>query len=221
MISTSRRFLVFTLLFALGGTLSSASPAASNLVSWGTSAPGPIPDGTFVSIAAGKGSQHCLGVLTDGTLAVWGTSYGPAPSGTYTGTYALVCAGYFVPGAGVNSTIAALDGKLYFGCEDQRIYCVDAGALTQAWRTDTLGSAVTSSTAISAPTGVLFTTSSNGRILAFDAETGDDLWEYDLRYLQGENWTTAQIKSRPAIGNDRLFVVAGDDSGRKLYCFGP
>jgi len=141
--------------------------------------------------------------------------------GAYEGTNALVYAGDFSPTASVYSTITTLGGRLYFGCEDERVYAVDSDTLSQVWQSAALGSAVTSSSAISAPTGVLFTATSNGSIIAFDAETGDHLWQFNLHDPLGENWTTAQIKSSPAIANDRLFIVAGDGSERRLYFFGP
>ena len=141
----------------------------------------------------------------------------------YSGLYSTSAAG----GGNVYSTIAAMDGKLYFGCQDGWAYCVDASSMTQVWKTPTtFGSAITSSSAISASTGVMFTSSVNGRILALDTATGGKLWEYDLQDPQGENWTDAQAKASPATAYNKLFVVAGGNkqgggTERRLYCFAP
>ena len=128
-------------------------------------------------------------------------------------------------GEGIYSTPAAWppeNGDLYFGCWDQRIYCVDPSDMSLVWRTDTYASRVFASCAISSPTEVLFTATESGRILAFDAQAGGDpLWDYDLRSAQQGNWPGAQILSSLAISSGRLFIVAGDSTKRRLYCFGP
>jgi outer membrane protein assembly factor BamB len=128
---------------------------------------------------------------------------------------------YSESGEGIRSTPATWDGHLYFGCQNGRVYCVDASDMSLAWRTEAYGSPITSSCAFSMSSNVMFTATYDGRILALDSETGDQLWEYDLRDPQGENWPAAQILSSPAISGNCLFIVAGDSTGRKLYCFGP
>jgi len=98
---------------------------------------------------------------------------------------------------------------------------VDADDLSLNWRTEPLGSAVVSSPGISATACALYCATSDGRVLALSPQTGQVLWDYDLRDPQGEDWSTAQVRSSPAIVVNRLFIVAGDSSNRKLYCFGP
>lgn len=120
----------------------------------------------------------------------------------------------------VLSTPACWNGDLYFGCNDQYIYCVDAS--TFAWPEHSkknLGSAVYGSPAISSTAGLVFVGSLNAKVYALDASNlANERWSYDIRTV--DNKPNAKIQSSPAVVDGQLFIVAGDSSNRYLYCFG-
>lgn len=129
----------------------------------------------------------------------------------YTGAYSTEAA--------VLSTAAAWDGRIYFGCMDGYVYCGDAtlSPPRQVWRTQ-MGSAVVSSPAVSAPTGFVFAATLNGKVYALDPG-GTETLLYDIRTQ--DNLQDATVRSSPAAALGKLYVVAGDENGRYLYCFGP
>jgi outer membrane protein assembly factor BamB len=112
----------------------------------------------------------------------------------------------------VYSTVAAYNGKLYFGNQGGSMYCVDAATFSQADWTASLGSPITSSGLISTSTGLLFICTENGMVYALNIANGTSAWSY--------NTSKSTIKSSLAASNGRLYVVAGDNSGHYLYCFG-
>lgn len=120
----------------------------------------------------------------------------------------------------VNSTLAVFNGKLYFGSIGGSMYCVDAESFSQPDWVVNLGSPVTSSALISAPTGALFTCTENGVVHALSVADGSPLWSFNTSADLSASTTT---KSSPAASNGKLYVVVGNSniSGRYLYCFGP
>ncbi|MCL5105228.1 MAG: PQQ-binding-like beta-propeller repeat protein [Armatimonadetes bacterium] len=131
---------------------------------------------------------------------------------------------YMYTGAGsfIDSTAAAWNGKLYFGCSSGKVCRIDATTFTTAeWTTPNLGSPVTSSPLISTPTGLLFGSTTNGYLFALNTSSGTEAWHYDLRDSQQGNWSDAQVLSSPAASGGNLYIVAGDANQRRLYCFGP
>lgn len=128
-------------------------------------------------------------------------------------------AGIFQVSGAVNSTAAAWNGKLYFGCNDGKLYCLDAASFTTANWASVLGVAVSSSPLVSSPTGLVYVGTEAARVYALDAATGSPAWLFDIRSQDG--LPTAVIKSSPAAASGYLYIVAGDANGRYLYCFGP
>ncbi|MHB1459473.1 MAG: outer membrane protein assembly factor BamB family protein, partial [Armatimonadota bacterium] len=118
----------------------------------------------------------------------------------------------------VLSTPAAFNGKLYFGCNNDRVYRLDATTFATAESDRSLGSDVLSSPAISSATGMLFVGSlgpTDGMFYVLDAS--------DLQRNVRQNPFTLsgrQIKSSPALIFGRVFIIAGDSNGRYLYCYG-
>jgi outer membrane protein assembly factor BamB len=122
----------------------------------------------------------------------------------------------FSAGASIDSTPAAYDGYLYFGCRDGCLYCVDASTLTLEWRTD-LGFNITGSPVVSSRTRTLYIATDHALVRALDISNGSIEWSYDIR----QEKPNAEIKSSPCASGRQLFIVAGDANGRYLYCFGP
>lgn len=124
---------------------------------------------------------------------------------------------YYTSGA-VNSTLAALSGKLYFGSLGGNFYCLNAAALTQVWSTG-LGSPITCSALISQPSGVIFVCTDGGILHARSLTNGSYLWSYDFSTGISDPTTKASL----AAADGKLFVVVGSNTnaGRRLYCFGP
>jgi outer membrane protein assembly factor BamB len=120
----------------------------------------------------------------------------------------------------VDSTPAAYNEKIYFGCSNNNIYCVDALTL-QVSSVKSLGSSVISSPAIRSASGLVFVSSLNGKMYALDANNlANEKWSYDIPTVENKQGLTIKFKSSPAIINSMMFIVAGDSSNRHLYCFG-
>ena len=119
----------------------------------------------------------------------------------------------------IRSTPAAWSGKLYFGCNNGKLYCVDGSSFTTEDWAISLGAAVSSSPLVSSSTGLVYVGTEAGRVYAVDSVSGLPAWLYDIRSQDG--LPTAVIKSSPAAASGCIYVVAGDASSRYLYCFGP
>jgi outer membrane protein assembly factor BamB len=102
-------------------------------------------------------------------------------------------------GAIINSSAAVVDGTVFFGSNDGRVYAVDAATGAERWIAAT-GDAIRDSS----PTvvdGRLFVGSNDGSYYAFDAATGDRLWSYA---------TDGFAISSAAVADGRVFFSSRD-----------
>jgi outer membrane protein assembly factor BamB len=104
--------------------------------------------------------------------------------------------------AGVMSSAAVEDGKVYVGSYDKRVYALNATTGSQVWNYTT-GGGVTSSPAISE--GTVYVGSDDGNVYALNATNGARIW----------NYTTGGGESSPAVAGGRVYVGSWDN---QTYC---
>ena len=111
----------------------------------------------------------------------------------------------------VESSPLLLDGVLYFGTFDHRLYALDAKTKKVLWSFST-GDAVKGGPAYW--NGTIFTGSYDGKVYAVDARTGKQLWSSSSRggLLGGGNFYAT-----PAVAYGRVFI--GNTDGR-VYAYG-
>jgi outer membrane protein assembly factor BamB len=110
------------------------------------------------------------------------------------------------------------DSKVYFGSQDQNIYCLDANSGNFVWKFP-IQYRVTSTPAVA--DGKVFTGPDDGNIYCIDANTGNQIWKKDLYsatlsnyaiFFESASW---QPRSSPIIFNNNLYVGGMDG---KMYC---
>ncbi|MAB80717.1 MAG: Pyrrolo-quinoline quinone [Planctomycetes bacterium] len=110
----------------------------------------------------------------------------------------------------ITSSPTVSEGRLYFGSDDGKLYCLDAGSGAEVWAFQTQD-------IIEAPPLVLdgrvFVGSSDFFFYALNAETGELVWkvETDDKILGGANFTRMQDGARVLVGSYDTY----------LYCFDP
>jgi len=109
----------------------------------------------------------------------------------------------FTTGAAIHSSPVEVNGTIYFGSQDFRVYAVDADTGEQRWAFKT-GSWVQSSPTVA--DGIVYIGSNDGNLYAIDADTGKELWHF---------YTKFPIKSTPAVADD-LVLFGSDDYS--VYC---
>ncbi|MCX5799779.1 MAG: PQQ-binding-like beta-propeller repeat protein [Candidatus Eisenbacteria bacterium] len=103
----------------------------------------------------------------------------------------------------VTSSPAVNDGRVYFGCRDGRLYCLDAGSGEEAWKF-TAGAGIGASPAVSG--GRVFVGAYNGSFWCIDARSGQKVWEFKAG---------AKIVSSPCVASGSVLFGSHD---RNLYC---
>jgi len=119
----------------------------------------------------------------------------------------------FETGSEIASSPTVVNGIVYFGSRDHKLYALDANTGQKKWEFRT-GSWVESSPAV--VNGVVYFGCNDGKFYALDAATGNKLWDFQTRYA---------IKSSPAVagnmvffGGDDYFVYAVDaGTGKKIW----
>ena len=107
------------------------------------------------------------------------------------------------PTAGrVRSSPAVVDGVVFVGSDDGKLYALDYIEGVELWSYPTGGSVFSSPAVVD---GVVFVGSGNGRVYALDSGDGMPRWSYP---------TGGSVHSSPAVADDMVFV--GSDDG-KLY----
>jgi outer membrane protein assembly factor BamB len=101
----------------------------------------------------------------------------------------------------IDSSPVVVENKVFFGCNDRKIYCVDILTGKQIWNYET-GNAVRSTPTV--VDGVVYVGSTDYNLYAFDADSGQKLWNYSLGII-------SDIWSSPAFANDMVFF--GSDNG--------
>jgi outer membrane protein assembly factor BamB len=107
----------------------------------------------------------------------------------------------FDTGASMESSPVVVEGKIYFGCEDGKVYCLNALNGAEIWNFTTENEVDSTPTVVD---GVVYFGSTDMNLYAIDANTGAELWTYSLFSTFG------QIKSSPAIAYDKIFFGASD-----------
>lgn len=119
----------------------------------------------------------------------------PAPQGTLKWS--------FTTGAQVHSSPTVMDGTVYFGSRDFKLYAVDADTGEKRWE-------FTAETWIdSSPTvydGIVYVGSNDGNLYAIDTDTGEELWRFHTQY---------PVKSSVAVADGT--VIFGSDN-YSVYC---
>ncbi|MEA2554955.1 MAG: hypothetical protein QOI60_286, partial [Actinomycetota bacterium] len=100
---------------------------------------------------------------------------------------------------GVNSSPAVVQGVVYIGSDDKRMWALDETTGAPLWRFKT-GGQVRSSPAVDA--GMVFFGSGDGKVYALDATTGQKVWSYN---------TGGSISASPLVVNGTLYI--GSRSG--------
>ena len=106
----------------------------------------------------------------------------------------------FTTGATIHSSPAVVDGTVYFGSRDHKIYALDAATGEQKWAFET-GSWVESSPIVVG--GVVYCGSNDGYLYALNAKTGTKIWSY---------YTVFPVRSSPALA-DGVVYCGSDDFG--------
>ncbi|MFC2071902.1 PQQ-binding-like beta-propeller repeat protein [Chloroflexota bacterium] len=121
----------------------------------------------------------------------------------------------FSTGGPIHSSPAVVDGTVYIGSEDHKLYAVDATTGDKRWEYET-GSWVESSPAI--VNGVVYIGSNDGRLYALSADSGEKLWDFKTKY---------PVMSSPAVADGIVYFGAEDyyiyaldaEQGTKLWDF--
>ena len=101
-------------------------------------------------------------------------------------------------GQGVESSPAVVNGHVYIGSGDGKVYSLNAATGAVMWETQT-GGAVSSSPAVTS--GVVYVGSGDGKVYALDPATGAVMWETQ---------TGGAVSSSPAVANGVVYVGSGD-----------
>ena len=112
------------------------------------------------------------------------------------------------------SSPTIVDGTVYVGSSDSKIYALDAQTGLQIW-TFTAGFPIRSSCAVA--DGKVYTGADDGNVYCLDATTGTQLWK---TFAGGVTyWNTGydlvMIRSSPIVLNGKVYVGSLDDH---LYC---
>ena len=109
----------------------------------------------------------------------------------------------YLTGAAIYSSPAYRDGIIYIGCNDGKIYAIDAKENSLVWSFDTGNSISWSSPAVTS--GRLYI-GNDGFLFCLDRQTGIEIWR---------RWVGNTTESSPAVVNNKVFV--GSTNGT-LYC---
>jgi len=109
----------------------------------------------------------------------------------------------YTVGLEMSGSTSVVDGKVYIGSWDKKIYCLDATTGVKIWNYTT-GLEITSSPAI--VNGKVYIGSNDGKVYCLDASTGGKLWDYQ---------TGADVVSSPTLVDGNVYVGSRD---HKVYC---
>ena len=103
----------------------------------------------------------------------------------------------------VTSSPVIYEGRVYFGCRDGGLYCLDAGTGEQVWKF-AAGAGIGASPAVS--DGRVFVGGYSGRFWCVDASSGQKVWEFKAG---------AKIVSSASVASGSVLFGSFD---RNLYC---
>ena len=121
----------------------------------------------------------------------------------------------FATDGAIHSSPAVVNGTVYFGSRDGKLYALDVASGEKRWQYQT-GSWVDSSPAVVG--GIVYVGSNDGNLYALDANTGERLWAFKTPY---------PVVSSPAVaggivyfGSDDYCIYAVDSTtGMKIWQF--
>ena len=103
------------------------------------------------------------------------------------------------------SSPAVVDGKVYVGSYDSKLYCLNASTGTHIWNYTT-GDAVLSSPAVA--DGKVYIGSNDFKVYCLNVTTGAHIWNYTTDIY-------GYVMSSPAVADGKVYVGSVD---RKVYC---
>jgi outer membrane protein assembly factor BamB len=112
----------------------------------------------------------------------------------------------FTTGGGVTSSPAVVNGNVYFGSYDGKMYCVDAETGGEIWNHST-GNRIYGGPAV-VDDRVYIGEYLSPKILCLDATTGDEIWNYTTA-------STTGTQSSPTIVDGYLYIGSMDNN---MYC---
>ena len=146
-------------------------------------------DGQFFAVDAATGRQRWK--VATGALVPW--PWGHESGDVYT------------------SSPAFIDGVVYFGAGDGRVYAVDAASGREKWSAQT-GGRVRGSPAVDASR--VYVGAADGRVYAFDRASGGVRWKFDtegVKLNSGDfGYDRRTVQSSPSVSNGTVFVGARD-----------
>jgi eukaryotic-like serine/threonine-protein kinase len=103
----------------------------------------------------------------------------------------------------ITSSPVLYEGRVYFGCRDGGLYCLDAGTGEQVWKF-AAGAGIGASPAVS--DGRVFIGGYNGSFWCIDASSGQKVWEFKVG---------AKLVSSASVASGNVLFGSYD---RNLYC---
>ena len=160
----------------------------------------PLPallDDNISSLSGGFGAQSSVNwwPMFHHDLSHTGYSTSKAPNRNAT-LWSYTTGGY------VDSSPAVVDGRVYIGSGDKKVYALNASTGALIWNYTT-GSGVMSSPAVA--DGRVYIGSGDDKVYALNASTGEFIWSYT---------TGMSVSSSPAVADGRVYIGSGD---KKVY----
>ena len=115
---------------------------------------------------------------------------GEAPQGTLKWVFSA--------SASIHSSPAVVDGVVYFGSQDFKLYALNAETGAKLWEYQA-ESWIESSPAVA--NGIVYFGSNDGKLYAVNALTGEKLWDFTTHY---------PVKSSPAVANGMVYFGSDD-----------
>jgi outer membrane protein assembly factor BamB len=104
----------------------------------------------------------------------------------------------FKTGAPVKSSPAIVDGKVFIGSDDQKVYALDLATGAKAWEFATEGPIESSALVLGA---TVYIGSGDGKVYALAAKDGAKVWEFKTedKILGAPNWVKSEKDGKVAI----------------------
>ena len=105
----------------------------------------------------------------------------------------------------IKSSPVVVDGIVYVGSNDKRIYAVDAERGTEVWKVETRGAVAGSAAVVG---GVVYIASEDGRMFALDASSGEEKWV--------KPFSQQRPCGSPAVAYGMVFIGEGAKGGHEV-----
>lgn len=114
----------------------------------------------------------------------------------------------------IRGTPAIYDGRVYVGCYDNNVYCLDADTGEFQWKYATEGGIA--ATPVIDDEGVLYVASEDNRLYALTSDSGRLMWTY---YTEGPIRSTPEIVEGHAFfgSDDKHLHVVNTSTGRRAW----